>query len=112
MRLEDIYIGDTLRIRDWDDMLAEYGSDIFGILVRHSFSECMRYLCGKIITVKSIDRTKDRISSKEGYELGSCIENPSMIEWAISAEMLEPCLQVLPEPEEDYTTIDLSEFLS
>ena len=43
MRLEDIYIGDTLRIRDWDDMLAEYGSDIFGILVRHSFSECATF---------------------------------------------------------------------
>lgn len=117
MRLEDIHIGDVLQVRDWDDMIAEYGEDPDGDI---SFLSCscathfvkpMRYLCGKVFTVKSIS-IYGMLNSVEGVELATNPLNPMGFNWSITAEMLEPCLPVLPEPEEDYTAIDLSEFLN
>lgn len=77
-------VGDKLRIRQWDDMLDEYGliSDSTSINVPLHFSSEMRYLCGAVFTVKSITPydTYIRYFSYEDTESG----------WSISEEMLEP----------------------
>lgn len=76
-------VGDILRIRQWDDMLDEYGliSGSTSINVPFSFSSEMRYLCGVVFTVKSITQCGPyiRYCSYENTENGY-----------ISEEMLEP----------------------
>ena len=77
-------VGDVLRIRQWKDMLDEYGliSGSTSINVPFHFPREMRYLCGAVFTVKSITPldTCIRYYSYEDTENG----------WSISEEMLEP----------------------
>ena len=41
-------VGDWVRIRQWDDMKAEYGLDEYGnILVPLIFTDTMREYCGR-----------------------------------------------------------------
>ena len=106
MKLEDIHVGDVLRIRDWDDMLNEYGPDGFGgICTPKAFAKEMRYLCGKIITIKSINHLGE-INSVEGFENSGYCENRRPFNWILGAKMLEPC------ESEDFILVDLSQFLS
>lgn len=75
MQKEDIRVGDVLKIRQWDDMADEFGTlDLMGsiyIKVDQSFFvPAMKYLCGKIFTVKKIFVTPYyNIESEEGIEL-------------------------------------------
>lgn len=114
MKLEDIHVGDILKVRGWDDMVSEYGEDSHGDIrvgVGIWFAKPMRYLCGRVFTVNSISRY-GTLHSAEGIEFEADPLNPEDYEWAITASMLELYFLDLTEPEEDYSTIDLSEFLS
>ena len=76
-------IGDKLRIRQWEDMVAEFGFDLDGnIACRFKFTPDMRRLCGSEFTVCSINGIGDvaAYKSEERAESGFCI----------SADMLEP----------------------
>lgn len=100
MKIEDIHVGDVLRIRDVDDMAEEYGMDEFGhIYVPLVFTSGMHYLCGQTFTVYSIKYPK--IHSVEGIE-GF---------YDISAEMLEPLCDE-PDCAPDFEPVDVSSFLS
>lgn len=85
MKDTDINIGDKLRVRDWDDMVAEFGlDDGENIPCDASFITEMRGLCGKQFTVKEIHRGDgyNTYHSEEGIE--------KLIDWrySISADML------------------------
>lgn len=76
-------IGDKLRIRQWGDMVKEFGIDEDGnIPCTFSFTKPMKILCGQPFTVSSIMQFGDR--SKYRRE-----EEPS-IDFMISSDMLEP----------------------
>lgn len=49
-------VGDTVRIRHWDDMKEEFGLD-YGedIKCRHCFTTEMKHLCGRKCKIKAID---------------------------------------------------------
>ena len=100
MRDEDIHIGDVLRVRQWEDMVNEYGticdedSYCYAIKVNKSvkFLKKMKHLCGQIFTVSKYydldfnDNNRFYLS-KEKVE----IENTRAFGvWLICAEMLEP----------------------
>ena len=78
-------VGDVLKIRQWDDMVAEYGYNVEGCVINVpcGFITRMRDLCGKRFTVQNIDN--GIYYPKERYG------------WSFSEEMLEP-----------YTTENLS----
>ena len=78
-------VGDVCRIRQWDDMAAEFGGGRGGdsICCKFSFPEKMRYLCGQRFTVR--DRTMGAYRSEEGVE----DTRPGAGVWVISADMLE-----------------------
>lgn len=86
-------VGDVCRIREWDDMAAEFGNPTFpggSIPVQFTFTELMRPLCGRQFTVKSIFGSK--YYSEEG------VENQATIgQWNISADMLELVSDGAPE---------------
>lgn len=62
--VDDFYVGQRVRIREWDDMLEEFGEcRAGGIKCRHVFTEEMRYLCGKECTIKSMACARDERDS-------------------------------------------------
>lgn len=84
-------VGDKLRIRQWDDMKAEFGESRIGsIQCAAGFISDMKPLCGEDFTVASI-KIKSfgrEYHSAERTEYLSC----ALIRgyWAISEDMLEP----------------------
>ena len=55
MRSEDIHIGDILLVRQWDDMVREFGTDANGYInTRYGFRPDIKYLCGKQFRVMEI----------------------------------------------------------
>lgn len=79
MKAEQIKVGDTLRIRQWDDMEEEFGLDIDGdIQCQYEFTNEMKRLSGREVVVSGIDPSDNEI-----------IVNPR-VGYYISADMLEP----------------------
>lgn len=108
MRLEDIHVGDILRIRDWDDMEAEFGLDVYGNIkcpFLH-FDVDMKYLCGKFITVADVT-CDGYLYSKEKYELPDYWENSADYSWSLLSDMVEPI--EYDTPDESYEPISINE---
>lgn len=82
MKPSEIEVGDELKIRSWDDMENEFGTDRHGnILCDGVFMRFMRHICDAPFTVKAIHGTTViRFISEEGSGDG----------FRISADMLEP----------------------
>lgn len=80
-------VGDVLQIRQWDDMVEEFGLDINGnIETPSSFTTGMKYLCGKKFTVAHVLPFDD----------GAYIAEEDIFQaWSIDEGMLEPYLQEL-----------------
>lgn len=107
MRDEDIHIGDVLRIRQWSDMVDEYGTtdwdeDYYYCMIQVSprirFWRKMRYICGKTFTVSGIEEIQvesDKVQiyfSEEGVEKTDFATNRCQ-SWIVCAEMLEPIVE-------------------
>ncbi len=73
-------VGDWVRIRQWDDMEAEYGMDVYGnILVPLIFTDIMRKYCGRWGKITCV------------YEHSYDIDFLSVLSnWSWGDEMLEP----------------------
>ncbi len=103
MKPKDIHIGDILRVRQWEDMEAEFGRSEFSlgstvfshIRTKIPFVPKMRHLCGTIVAVSDISQSSDFITS--------CVwpEGEGSNQWVLSADMLEPA-----ESPEDTTSYD------
>lgn len=75
--------GDVCRIRQWDEMLQEFGTNsLGGIKVAFGFFEDMKYMCGKKFTIRYVDDA-GYYRSEEG------IEKRYGVYYAISTGMLE-----------------------
>lgn len=48
-------VGDIVRVRDWDDMVKEFGTDDYGIKTIVPFVEKMRRFCGKEYMIKKVE---------------------------------------------------------
>jgi hypothetical protein len=85
-------VGDKLRIRQWDDMKAEFGVDERNtILCGGSFVREMRPLCGQDFTVSSAEKAQSYSGMK--YRSVEQIEGTDILTcgyWTISDDMLEP----------------------
>lgn len=73
-------VGDKVRVREWDDMAKECGSDKVMIFCTCSFMDCMKPLCGKVFTVIEVRSTGN-------YSLGGEASG-----WAFSDDMLYPAI--------------------
>lgn len=75
-------VGDRVRIRQWDDMENEFGTDVYGnIMVRLRFIPSMKYLCGKDAVITNINERYDYYNLNVG-------EAEDLV-YAFSDEMLE-----------------------
>lgn len=73
-------IGDKVRVREWDDMAKEFGSDEKRIFCTSFFMDGMKPLCGKVFTV-----IEER--STISYELDG-----EASRWVFSDDMLYPAI--------------------
>ena len=81
MQEKDVYVGQRVRIRDWDDMEKEFGSDGLGdIRCPATFTKHMKYLCGKTAT----------ITGKGGDRVSLEFDEPQIRNWSYSPAMIEP----------------------
>lgn len=93
MKAEDIFVGQKVRFREWDDMAAEFGVDpVTGsIKCEYTFSRKMRYLCGTEFEIKNISWKYDEIISPTFQR-----PNIASANWYISFDMVEPaCAHVV-----------------
>ena len=73
-------VGDKVRVREWDDMAKEFGSNEVMIFCTRSFIDCMKPLCGKVFTVIEV-----RSTDSYGLDGGASV-------WAFSDDMLYPAI--------------------
>ena len=79
-------VGDRVRIRQWDDMIREFGTyDFTDINCKGFFVSGMKDLCGHEAIIEGID-------SNSFVELKYLDEEPGW-KWVISTDMLEPVTQ-------------------
>ena len=102
MRYQDINPGDRVRIRQWDDMEAEFGLDTNGsIACPLVFVEEMSVLCGRVFLVKTKPQSEHRRVELE--------DGPF---WNISSAMLEPAYEEENCEETDSMTLDPARLFS
>lgn len=83
---EDFYVGQRVRIRDWDDMAEEFGCETSGnIRCYLSFTVSMEYLCGAEATITDLWDGDDNVRRVElndwdNVDPGSFIFSTHMIE--------------------------------
>ncbi len=58
--MRDFINGDVVKIKEWDDMVREYGVIGDNITVPFSFTSGMRYLCGQTLKIKNIKRNSSQ----------------------------------------------------
>ena len=83
-------VGDKVRVREWDDMAKEFGSDKRKIFCRCSFVDYMKPLCGKVFTV-----IEERIIGSYGLD-------GEASGWAFSDDMLYPAITYREYMKENY----------
>lgn len=73
-------VGDKVRVRQWDDMVKEFG-EWAGVIntTECSFDEGMRLYCGTIVTIKEVNDANDLYCIEEDNE-----------DWYWTDEMFEP----------------------
>ena len=90
-------VGETVRIREWDDMEKEFGLNENGsIRCSFFFTEEMGFLCGKEFIVGGIDDDGEIFDHDLGYH--------------ISTDMIEPVEEPIEELE--YNTEPITDFLN
>lgn len=84
----DFHVGQRVRIREWDDMIHEYGGDVFGIRMPtfFTFVSEMIHLCGAEATISYIDG--DRVELEDFDVSGETC-------WEYNVYMIEPAKSVL-----------------
>lgn len=92
-------VGDLVRVRDWDDMAAEFDSDGDVIECKAGFTAEMRHLCGTEFIICNPQTTDGYMNYAHGVEGFSrwC----SDIEWIITEDMIEHV-----EEEDAYDDVD------
>lgn len=77
-------VGDKVRIRQWDDMVEEFGEN-YGIINvgTEVFSYAMKYLCGKIAIIKATGA-----NNHVWLEFKGNVDNTNY--WLYTTDMLEP----------------------
>ncbi len=90
----DFKVGDRIRIREWDDMVAEFGTNEYGEIPCHCvFVPEMRPTCGKEATISHLSNKEVLLTDTEPASGWGYTFSTAMIEHA--GVQLQP----IPEPE-------------
>ena len=76
-------VGELVRIRQWDDMVKEFGTDGFGsVACRYFFTVAMKTLCGKYAEIKDL-----RVDGIVFLRFFNCEKEDKC--WSYSTDMIE-----------------------
>lgn len=85
MEQKSFRIGQRVRIRDWDDMLKEFGPTRFGSIdCKYAFSSFMKHLCGCEAIICGIYGSEVKLCDWTGCEEGADTD------FYYSFDMIEP----------------------
>lgn len=104
MEYEPYPVGTVCKVREWEDMEAEFGSPYS---VPFGFLQKMKYMCGKTFTVKRYREANSKLRKTFSYSSMENIENG----WSISHEMLIPVGQADISDKIDISDDELKAFL-
>ena len=83
-------VGDFVRIRQWNDMVRDFGVTPFGIPCSFGFTSSMRFLCGKYAQIVFLyDDGGVVLSFLDGYRERSYIFTLDMIEKVSLVDILD-----------------------
>lgn len=75
-------VGDRVRVREWDDMKAEFGLDEIGnINIRLGFTKNMAVFCGRVATVACVTGSRVYLNCED--------RDVDFNRWLWSVDMLE-----------------------
>lgn len=81
VKCDSYEVGDRVLIRDWDDMVKEFGLDSDGdIRCTPCFSTKMKKFCNKIITVFKVDKDRDYYIEGESWAFSRCMIAGKVVE--------------------------------
>lgn len=100
-------VGEKVRIRQWDDMAEEFGSDDSGISCACFFMNDMKSLCGKEFTVTDVSNT-GRINK---YGDKYCLVRGCTTSYTISSDMIEP-VDIVDSANVVFDSSAISDFLN
>lgn len=76
-------VGELVRIRQWDDMVKEFGTDGYGsVACNYRFLDDMKPLCGKYAEIVRLDK-----DGRVGLKFFNCDDLNT--DWAYSTDMIE-----------------------
>lgn len=76
-------VGELVRIRQWDDMVEEFGTDGYGsVACNYRFLDAMKPLCGKYAEIVRLDK-----DGRVGLKFFNCDDLNTG--WAYSTDMIE-----------------------
>lgn len=91
-------VGDTVRIRCWDDMASEFGVRKNGSIdCQFAFTNEMKYLCGREFTILEINHGNYGIRTCDGY--------------SISKDMIEPIVEEVEYEKSEEIESFLNEYM-
>lgn len=82
---QEFYVGQEVRIRDWDDMAQEFRIENGDIMCTAVFVPMMSFLCGKVFIIEKIN--KDIVLLKDAPHV-----------FTYSVDMIEPAENSFNEP--------------
>ena len=93
-------VGDKVKVREWDDMMKEFGGDEVHIQCTCGFLDIMKRFCGKVFTVKEV-------RANFTYDLGTKADG-----WTFSDDMLYPAITYREYMKENYPGCVSGDFLA
>lgn len=65
-------VGDKVRVKDWDDLVDEFGMDLDGVINKpsdkYTFVEPMKEFCGQIVTISDVQDNGYNIEEDGGWQ--------------------------------------------
>ena len=94
--MTEFSIGDVVIIRDYNDMVEEYGADSDGDIFCDGtyFLDEMKYLCGNAFTISDIDGDQVYFEDIDGFD----VDEESLDGYAITKLMLRLASDISIDP--------------
>lgn len=104
--MKDFKVGDLVVIRDWDDMMSEYGEGRYGgVNCLFSFTTEMKYLCGKTAVITGFREKTDSRFPEDKEVLLEFVDGPKE-HWRFSTCMIEKMNEEEETEEREEKTMD------
>lgn len=105
MDQHEFHVGDCVQVKDWDELVEEFGITEEGhIPAPGFFNKKMKYMCGRVCHIKTIDLVLRRVHTEERIEYE--VHDHTRNYWVLNISMIKPYI----DPEEDSDGVQVSDY--